>query len=79
MSENLKRFIGEKITIQISHFIDGSNVDDYIQGILRNVENDILFIEQHIPFCNLFEKDGKTVVARREIHISNIKNGIKTF
>ena len=80
MNDNLKRFIGKPISISVKLFVDGSSREEYIQGILKEVNNDILVINQHIPFCNLFIKGTETTVFERVVKIQNISsNGIKTF
>lgn len=80
MNEHLHKFIGKPVTVIVKLFIDGSSKEEYIQGVLKNVEDDILTVEQHIPFCNLFLKDAETIKVERKIDIKRtIQNGIKIF
>lgn len=79
MNENLKSFIGKPVTLVVKLFIDNSIKEEYVQGILKDVDRDILTVEQHIPFCNLFVKDAKTSFLEREIPINSLKGGIKIF
>ncbi len=80
MNDNLKKIIDKPITVTSKFIVDGYSKDDYIQGILIAVENDILIIQQHIPFCNLFFEGEETISVERKIHIQNINSdGIKNF
>lgn len=80
MNEHLHKFIGKPITVVVKLFVDGSLKEEYIQGILKDVDNDVLNVEQHIPFCNLFIKDAETQKTERKINIQNtVQNGIKLF
>ena len=81
MNEYLHRFIGKHVTVIVKLIIDNNSKEEYIQGILKNVEDDILTIEQHVPFCNLFVNDAETIKIERTINTQNIisPNGIKVF
>ena len=80
MNEHLHKFIGKYVTVIVKLFVDGSSKEEYVQGILKGVENEILIVEQHVPFCNLFIKDAETIKIERKINVQNtIHNGIKLF
>lgn len=80
MNEHLHKFIGKPVTVIVKLFVEGSLKEEYIQGVLKDVDNDILIIEQHIPFCNLFIKDAETHKIERKVKVQNtVPNGIKIF
>lgn len=80
MNEHLHKFIGKPVTVIVKLFVDNSLKQEYIQGILKSIDNDIFIVEQHIPFSNLFVKDAETIKTERKINAQNIiQNGIKLF
>lgn len=79
MNEHLHKFIGKPVTVIVKLFVDGSSKEEYVQGILTGVDNDVFIIEQHIPFCNLFVKGAETMKIERKINIHNTKKGVNLF
>lgn len=78
MNERLHKFIGKPITVVVKLFVNDFAKEEYVQGILNNIKDDILFIDQYVPFCNLFVKDAETI--KIEIRIQDTTpNQIKLF
>ena len=65
MNERLKIIIGEPVTVITNLSSNTKLKEEYIQGILKAVEDDILCVEQHINFCNIFNGKPTTMVERR--------------
>lgn len=80
MNEYLKNHIGKYITVGVNFMANGSKREEYVQGKLKDVKDDILIIDQYIPFSNLFNKELETIKLTREINIQKtIPETIKIF
>lgn len=80
MNDYLKNHIGKYITIGVNFMYNGSQREEYVQGKLKDVKDDILIIDQYIPFSSIFNKESETVKLTREINIQRtIPETIKIF
>lgn len=77
MSGVLKDSIGKFITVKVKFIIDNSQNFEYIQGILKEVNGNNMTIDQHIPFCNLFIKDAKTLSVDRIVSVNSVVGNIE--
>ena len=76
MNGNLKLSIGKLVSVSATFFIDGERKVEHIQGLLVDVKDNDILINQHIPFCNFFVENADFTTFKRTINISNIENGI---
>lgn len=77
MNEVLKVNIGKKVTVFVSVIVDGVKRIEYVQGVLKNVVDDVVIVTQHIPFYHLLIDDGETITVDREIPISSFEKQMK--
>lgn len=62
--------IGKYITLSVRLVVDDSLKEEFIQGILKDYKSDTFYIEQCVPFCNLFIKDAKVTRIDRVIPLN---------
>lgn len=77
MNEVLKVNVGKKVTVFVSVIVDGVKRIEYVQGILKNVVDDVVIVTQHIPFYHLLIDNGETITVDREIPISSFDEPMK--
>jgi len=75
MNEGLKRNIGKYISFEVNFMANGSQRKEYVQGKLIDVKEDILVVEQYIPFSSVFTKESEVHKLTREINIQKIVFG----
>lgn len=72
MNENLKLKIGQRMSIKIRvKAMDGSYEDEYIQGVLKEVNNDLITIRQYFPYQQFLLGDKETDFEDRIINTAN--------
>jgi len=72
MNNHLKRFIGQYITVKYSFFADGEHHVEYIQGVLKNIDDKII-IDQYLTYYNLVAGDKNLPVVTRVHNLSDIE------
>lgn len=75
MDKNLKVNIGKKVKVSVRFIFEGKAYVDYIQGVLKEVNNNEITIVQHVPFSNLI-LGGETKSVVRKVSLSNIEGKI---
>ena len=72
MNESLKLKIGQKMSIKIRvKAMDGSYEDEYIQGVLKEVNNDLITIRQYFPYQQFLVGDKETPFEDRIINTAS--------
>ncbi|MBA9072602.1 hypothetical protein GGR22_000728 [Flavobacterium gossypii] len=68
---NLKFNIGKRGTVINRTIIDGEQIEEYIQGKLKSVENSTVVILQYVPYI-AFLQGGEYVTVERVLELANL-------
>lgn len=73
MNEHLKLQIGKRGTLTNNILVNGAMETEYVQGVLRDVKDDVVVIEQYFPYAE-FLSGGKAQSIIREFKLSRTVN-----
>lgn len=72
MNNNLRLRIGQKMSVITRiRLDDGSFDDEYIQGVLKNVEGDVITIRQYFPYYKFVQGEKELPYEDRMINVAN--------
>lgn len=72
MNQNLVNNIGKNITVTHFAIVNGEQKIEYIQGTLKDVIEDIITIEQYIPYLE-YLKGNKPQSIKRVFYLSTLR------
>lgn len=72
MNDNLKRFIGQYITVLYRFNFENEWYEEYVQGILRKIDSNIV-IDQYLDYYSLVCKEKELPKKTRLFEISQVK------